>query len=197
MKSTDPKAARSRTCPVCRMPGAIMPFVKDDSRVSGIVHTGVECQSCGWTREDKRAQHHDLICAGGCGKEIGPKRGVQDQGFAPIVCQRCSTKHLLSNNPRPVKVRFDIQCPGCDKVVAHYDEWEGVVIRTGFRVPPYSCDSIKCQMKAEIEKLPAQYDKSQIEKDILDVLDRLTSQKITHAEAAVAIAKILTDPAKR
>lgn len=191
MKSTDQNQARSRMCPVCFTPGAIVPYVKDDAQLSGIVYTGVECQTCGWKKADDRAQHHDITCMD-CRRAIGPKRAIQDRAIAPISCSDCSIKHLERNNPRPVKVRFDVRCPGCDKLLGHYDHWESKVIANAFRIPTYLCDSVACQMKFAVPK-EGNVDLGAVKKGIENILADLNDGKISKADAAVAVVRVVND----
>lgn len=190
MKSTKHPGIRSRMCPACMTPGAIVPYVKDDSLVSGIVHTGVQCQACGWTKADRRAKHHDLLCMT-CMRKIGPKRILQEGGAPSLVCQHCSSKHLERNNPRPLKVRFDVHCPGCGTLVAHYDDWEERAFLKKLSIPRHFCKSVECQMKFSVPRETPKIDSSDLRKGIENVLADLNDRKISKPDAAVAVVQLV------
>lgn len=177
------------------MPGAIVPYVKNDARVSGIVYTGVSCQACGWTKADDRAQHHDLKCSL-CKRAIGPKRAVQDRPLPTIVCSDCSAKHLERNNPRPLQVRFDVRCPGCDKLLAHYDDWEEKILAKGSKIPTHFCTDPKCQLKFAVPVPSLPIDPGDAKKQILGVLSDAAEKKVSGVQAMDSIRKILTEPPK-
>ena len=178
------------------MPGAIVPYVKNDSRLSGIVYTGVSCQACGWSKPDDRAQHHELKC-NSCKRSIGPRRAVQDRPQPPVVCSDCSSKHLSTNNPRPIQVRFDVRCPGCEKLLAHYDDWEMQILAKGVKVPTYFCRDPKCQIKFTIPVAKREVDHGQVMKSVHEVLSDLQAKKISDGLAAASVSRILVDPEGR
>lgn len=121
----------SKVCPVCGLM-SLVNVVKD---VAGTKLHGVECSRCGWARQDGRAHRYDIECFD-CKRKIGYVYLHESLKLHEYVCSDCSIEHLKTNNPRPLKVRFEVVCAGtCGKVVAWNDHHEGYVPRV---------ESLKC-----------------------------------------------------